>query len=203
MAHYAFAMDDPRDCERFLGLPLAEFASPGPLREQLIEAILTGRKTSTTSLAHDYEKSGEALPHRGQRFAVVNSNGRRVAIIEVTGVAVVPLGEVELAHALREGHTSLAHWRAGHEAFWRRAAMTEERNDSLAAVDDTTPVVLERFTLVERLTEKPPARALGDDTEARTPTKRETWEHLTVGRAAPPAQTRTFTSTRGLGFALG
>jgi uncharacterized protein YhfF len=151
LAHYAFVMDDPRDSERFLGLPLAEFASPGPLREQLIDAILSGRKTSTTSLAHEYEMNGVALPHRGQRFAVIDSNGPRVAIIEVTSVAVVPLGEVDLAHAAGEGHASLADWRAGHEAFWRRAAMSEEQNDSLSTVNETTPVVLERFTLVERL----------------------------------------------------
>ena len=31
-------------------MPLAEFAFPGPLRDQLVAAILTGAKTSTTGL---------------------------------------------------------------------------------------------------------------------------------------------------------
>jgi len=154
LAHYAFAMDDSRARDSSCELPLAEFAFPGPLRDQLVDAILTGRKTSTTSLAHEYEMNGEALPHCGQRFAIVDSSDRRVAIIEVTSVLVVALGEVDLAHAVDEGegHTTLAAWRAGHEVFWRSAAMSGEPSDATFTVDDTTPVVLERFTLVERLT---------------------------------------------------
>ena len=31
-------------------LPLAEFAFPGPLRDQLVAAILSGAKTTTTGL---------------------------------------------------------------------------------------------------------------------------------------------------------
>jgi uncharacterized protein YhfF len=147
-------MDEARGRESSPELPLAEFAFPGSRRDRLVDAILTGRKTSTTSLAHEYEMSGEALPQRGQRFVVVDSSDRRVAIIEVTAVAVVALGEVDLAHAVDEGegHTTLAAWRAGHEVFWRSAEMFSDQSDSTFTVDDTTPVVLERFTLVERLT---------------------------------------------------
>lgn len=36
-------------------LPKAEFAFPGPLRDQLVAAILDGSKTSTTGLVADYE----------------------------------------------------------------------------------------------------------------------------------------------------
>jgi uncharacterized protein YhfF len=154
LAHYAFVMDDSRAREYSPELPLAEFAFPGPLRDQLVDAILTGRKTSTTSLDHEHEISGEALPHRGQRFAVVDSRNRRVAIIEVTAVVVVALGEVNLAHVVDEGegHATLAAWRTGHEAFWRSTAMFAPGSDATFTLDDATPVVLERFTLIERLT---------------------------------------------------
>ena len=147
-------MDASRTRHDVSELPLAHFASPGPLRDRLVEGILSGRKTSTTSLEHEYEMSGEALPQRGQRYAVVDSSDRRVAVIEVTDVTVVPLGEVDLAHALDEGEgpTSLAAWRTGHEAFWRGAITSTPESDATFEVDDTTSVVLERFTLVERLT---------------------------------------------------
>jgi uncharacterized protein YhfF len=35
-------------------LPVAEFAFPGPLRDQLVAAILAGEKTTTTGLVADY-----------------------------------------------------------------------------------------------------------------------------------------------------
>ena len=39
-------------------LPIAEFAFPGPLRDQLVAAILDGTKTTTTGLVADYEHEG-------------------------------------------------------------------------------------------------------------------------------------------------
>jgi ASCH domain len=84
-------------------LPIAEFAFPGLLRDLLVAAILTGAKTTTTGLVADYEHEGEPLPLTGLRQAVVDSAGRRVAVIETTAVHVIRLGDVGLAHALGEG----------------------------------------------------------------------------------------------------
>ncbi|MFE4913448.1 ASCH domain-containing protein, partial [Streptomyces sp. NPDC056652] len=101
-------------------LPRAEFAFPGPLRDRLVRAILDGSKTTTTGLLVDYEHEGEPLPRAGSRAVVVDSHDRPVAVIEVTGVRVVPLGQVDLAHVLDEGegYADVAAWRAGHERFW-------------------------------------------------------------------------------------
>lgn len=98
-------------------LPKAEFAFPGPLRDKLVAAILDGSKTSTAGLVIDYEHEGEPLPEAGDRSVLVDSDERPVGIIEVTGVRVVPLAEVDLAHALDEGedYADVAAWRAGHE----------------------------------------------------------------------------------------
>ena len=43
-------------------LPRAEFAFPGPLRDQLVAAILSGTKTSTSGLVLGYERENEPLP---------------------------------------------------------------------------------------------------------------------------------------------
>lgn len=70
-------------------LPVAEFAFPGPLRDQLVAAILAGAKTTTTGLVADYEHENEPLPGPGLRQAVVDSPGRPVAVIETTAVRVI------------------------------------------------------------------------------------------------------------------
>jgi uncharacterized protein YhfF len=134
------------------GLPVAEFAFPGPLRDQLVAAILAGSKTTTSGLVADYEHDGEPLPCPGQREAVVDSAGCPVAVIETTAVRVMRLGDVDLAHALGEGegYTSVAEWRAGHERFWHSEQMREALGDPHFTVDDDTLVVTQAFRLVEK-----------------------------------------------------
>ncbi|MFE7527360.1 ASCH domain-containing protein [Kitasatospora sp. NPDC057542] len=141
--------DDP--C--VLALPPVEFAFPGPLRDQLVAAILDGAKTSTTALVACYEHEGEPLPLAGERSAVLDSHGRRVAVIETTDVRVVPLAEVDLQHALDEGEgcTGVAEWRTAHERFWSSPEMLDALDDPGFTVDDSTPVVLQRFRLVADL----------------------------------------------------
>jgi uncharacterized protein YhfF len=84
---------------------------------------------------------------------LVDSDGRPVAVLEVTSVRVVPLAEVDLSHARDEGegHQTVAQWRDGHESFWHSAQMRAALGDSELTVDDTTLVVLERFLVVARL----------------------------------------------------
>jgi len=99
-----------------------------------------------------YEIEREPLPRTGQRFVVVDSEDRRVAVIETTSVTIVPLGEVDLAHVVDEGegHATVDAWRRGHEEFWRSQEMLTVLGVAFV-VQDTTPVVLERFRLVDRL----------------------------------------------------
>ncbi|GHH78390.1 hypothetical protein GCM10018793_28750 [Streptomyces sulfonofaciens] len=134
-------------------LPRAEFAFPGPLRDQLVAAVLDGSKTSTTGLLVDYEHEQEPLPEVGRRAVVIDSEDRPVAVIEVTDVRVVPLAQVDLAHALDEGegYTGVAEWRAGHERFWHGEEVRAALEDPGFTVDDGTPLVLERFRLLTDL----------------------------------------------------
>ena len=133
-------------------LPIAEFAFPGPLRDLLVTAILTGAKTTTTGLVADYDHEGEPLPRPGLRQAVIDSAGQRVAVIETTAVQVIRLGDIGLAHALGEGegYRSVAEWRAGHEQFWHSAEMRGALGDPEFTVNDDTLVVAETFRLLER-----------------------------------------------------
>ncbi|MFE0738170.1 ASCH domain-containing protein [Streptomyces sp. NPDC058855] len=134
-------------------LPPYLLAFPGPLRDQLVAAVLRGEKVSTTGLLVEYEIEGEELPPVGERSALIDSAGREVAVLELTEVRVLPLGEVDLQHALDEGegYSSVAEWRAGHEEFWHGAEMREALGDPGFTVDDDTMIVAERFRVVERL----------------------------------------------------
>ena len=131
-------------------LPVAEFAFPGPLRDQLVAAILSGAKTTTTGLVADYEHEGSPLPRPGLRQAVIDSAGNRVAVIELTQVRVVRAADVDLAHAVGEGegYTSVAEWRAGHERYWHSAEVRAALDDPDFTVGDDTLLVAETFRLV-------------------------------------------------------
>lgn len=139
-------------------LPVAEFAFPGPLRDQLVAAIVAGDKTTTTGLLANYEYENEPLPRPGLRQVVIDSAGNPVTVIETTAVRVMRLAEVDLAHALGEGegYLSVAQWRAGHEHFWHSAELRGSLDDPEFTVSDDTLVVAQTFCLAGTLGVRPP-----------------------------------------------
>jgi uncharacterized protein YhfF len=125
------------------GRRIAEFGTPGEMRDRLVALIRAGRKTATAGLyVQDYEDEGEPLEHVGEELAVLDSAGTAVAVIAVDAVQVVTFGEVtwEFADAEGEGFTSVSHWRDGHRRFWAAQGV---------AVTDETPVVCLWFHLLQ------------------------------------------------------
>lgn len=133
-------------------LPIGEYAFPGPLRDRLVAAILDGAKTTTTSLLAEYEAEAEPLPGVGDREMVVDSDGRGIAVTEISDIHVCRLAEVGLGHALGEGegYVTVAQWRAGHEKFWHSAAYREAIGNPALTVDDDTRVVCVAFRVTAR-----------------------------------------------------
>jgi uncharacterized protein YhfF len=131
-------------------LSVGEFAFPGPLRDQLVAAIVDGAKTTTTGLVVDYERDGEPLPCPGDREVVIDSAGDPVTLIEIIAVRVLRVGDVDLAHAIGEGegYGCVADWRAGHEAFWHSAEMRDFHGDPSFTVNDDTLAVAMEFRVV-------------------------------------------------------
>lgn len=129
-------------------LPVSEYAFPGPLRDQLVAAILAGEKTTTTSLLREYEAEDEPLPQPGDRAVVIDSAGQPIGIETIEEVRVARLGDVDLAHAIGEGegYANVAEWRAGHEGFWHSDDFRTAMNDPDFHVDDDTLAVLVRFS---------------------------------------------------------
>ena len=130
-------------------LPTIEFAFPGPLRDALVEAVRTGRKTGSAALLAELDHHGLPLPEVGDRGIVVDSAGEPVCTIEVTDVQVVPISDVDDEHARSEGedYSTADGWRQAHTEFWSSAEMTAELGEQ-AQIDGSTQVVLERFEVI-------------------------------------------------------
>jgi uncharacterized protein YhfF len=112
-----------------------ELGEPGPMREGLMKAVLSGRKTATSSLLAEWQRDGEALPVVGERQEMVDSSGRGVAIVEIVGVETIAIGDVDLRLAEEEGEgfKSVADWRARTNGSGRAAFKTEIESSSSAS----------------------------------------------------------------------
>lgn len=131
-------------------LRTCELAFPGELRDRLVAAVLRGEKTGTSCLLAEYEHDGEALPEPGDHETVVDSAGEPVAVLELTAVEVLALGDVDLDFALAEGEgfTTVAEWRTGHERFWTQEVLPTLPAD-VGPLTDATRVVAQRFRLID------------------------------------------------------
>jgi uncharacterized protein YhfF len=131
------------------------FADPGPLRDELTAAALAGAKTTTASLLAEFEMDDAELPKEGQRDVLVDSAGRPVAVVETISCRISRLADVDDQHAIDEGegYADAAEFRVAHEGYWNSYIdqVRSKLGDPTFALDDDTPVVLERFRIVERL----------------------------------------------------
>ncbi len=164
-------------------LIVGEFGFPGPLRDQLVAAVLDGSKTTTTGLLDDYARDREPLPAPGDREVVIDSAGQPVALTEIVAVRILRLGDMDLAHALGEGegYASVAEWRAGHEDFWHSPEMRAYVGDPEFTVDDDMLAVAVAFRLVAA------GDGAGYDLAALLRQARAEAEAVEPEEAAPPA----------------
>lgn len=133
-------------------LPIAELGFPGPLRDRLVAAVLSGEKTATCGLLEEYRREGSSIESVGTRELIVDSDGRGVAVIETVEVEVKRMGDVDLAFARDEGEgfETVQDWRDAHVRFFTSSEMVTALGDPPLAIDDDTLVVCQRFRVVER-----------------------------------------------------
>ncbi|MCO6557890.1 MAG: ASCH domain-containing protein [Bifidobacterium sp.] len=130
-----------------------EYGFPGPMRDSLVEAILKGRKTRTTSLLAEYQHDHEPLPQVGKLAVVVDSEDKPVCVTRLMEVKVCKISDITDDHARGEGegYSDVAGWRKAHELFWESDEFCEELGDYNFKVNDETKVVCERFSVIKRL----------------------------------------------------
>ena len=120
------------------GLRALELGTPGRSRQRLTGLVLSGHKRATAGLLGEYEQEGEPLEHVGERLALLDDDGRAVAVVEITEVCLRRFADVpwEFAAAEGEGDQDLEQWRAGHRDYWAAQG---------TPVADDTQVVCLRF----------------------------------------------------------
>jgi len=126
--------------------PAWSFGSDPREADSLLALVLAGRKTGTSSAARPYAVRGEQVPRPGDLSIILDGAGRPRALIVTTAIDVVPFAEVDDEHAAAEGEgdLSLAHWQEVHREFF-----TAELAEVGLEFDESTPVVLERFRLLD------------------------------------------------------
>lgn len=136
-------------------LPAWGFAFPGPLRDKLTRLALDGTKTATAGLHVEVELGDDAMPVPGTREVLVDSDERPVAVIETVDCRVARLADVDDRHAIDEGegYPNAHEFRVAHERFWNAyiEELRERLGDPTFTIHDDTMIVLQRFTIVERL----------------------------------------------------
>lgn len=124
--------------------PAWGFGATPEQADELLDLVLDGSKTATSSALWDYEAEGEDLPTVGTLGIVLDSSGTPRALVVTTDVRTVAFDEVDEEHAYDEGEgdRSLAYWRRVHEDFF-----TEHASHDKGFAPDM-PVVLERFRVL-------------------------------------------------------
>jgi uncharacterized protein YhfF len=120
------------------------FGDDREMADRLVELVLDGTKTATSSLAWEYDGPAPAV---GDLAIVVDGDGRPRCIIETTEVYELAFDEVDEAMAYDEGEgdRSLVGWREEHWTFFGRVCVGLNREPSGAM-----PIVFERFQVVYR-----------------------------------------------------
>lgn len=138
-------------------LPSLAFGQPGPVRDFLVGEILSGRKTGSSNLRVLYELWGQSIPSAGDRYALLDSQDERVAVIRFDRVSTITFPEATPEVAVRESAT-LEQWHSIHRDFWAGFAddIRAHLDDPDWAFGDAEPIVTTAFTLEAR-----PATGLG------------------------------------------
>jgi signal transduction histidine kinase/uncharacterized protein YhfF len=101
--------------------PFLEFGHPddGGRGERNIQAVISGRKTLSVTLAREWELEG-GPPRVGQRLPVMDHIGRRRATVEVVSTASVPFLDIDDDWLEPEdvGQTTLEGWRSERRGFY-------------------------------------------------------------------------------------
>lgn len=122
-----------------------QFGDHAALADELLELVLTGRKTSTASLLAEYAWEAETPPGIGAHTVFCDGDGAPQVIVRTTGLALATFLDVdaEHAHAEGEGDRSLTHWRTEHHRYWNRVCAASGRSFSTEM-----EVLMERFEVV-------------------------------------------------------
>lgn len=122
-----------------------QFGDSPELADELVQLVLSGRKTATcssiASFQHEYAR-GEA-PCVGSYSIILNGAGQPMCVIRTLRMQVIRFNEMtrELASKEGEGDLSLEYWSEGHKRYFEREGTYSEEME----------LVFEEFEVTEIL----------------------------------------------------
>ncbi|GKL71668.1 ASCH domain-containing protein (plasmid) [Klebsiella pneumoniae] len=122
-----------------------KFGDSPELADELVQLVLSGRKTATcssiASFHHEHER-GEA-PCVGSYNIILNGAGQPMCVIRTLRMQVIRFNEMtsELASKEGEGDLSLEYWNEGHKRYFEREGTYSEEME----------LIFEEFELTEIL----------------------------------------------------
>ena len=121
------------------------FGNTPALASHLAALVAKGQKTATAGLLWAWEAEAGGPPHVGQVYAVHDSDGTPITVIENITVQIVPFNCVTEAFAREEGEgdLSLDWWRRTHWHYFS----DECRRLGREPVEDM-PIVCQRFRIL-------------------------------------------------------
>lgn len=134
--------------------PAVSFGREPEEADAALVQVLAGARTATSTARHAYETAEVELPRPGDLAILLDGAGAPRALLRTTGVRVVALGDVDDAHARREGAASLSAWHDEQDASLAAEAAVPGAGPAAAGV----PVVLETFELVHPRRDPAPVR---------------------------------------------
>jgi len=123
------------------------FADTPDLADALLTAVISGRKTGTSTSVAELEADGDPVPQVGELSILTDGAGIPRALIRTTSVIISAFDDVDAAFAASEGEgdLSLEAWRTGHAAYFER--VLARRGLPISQLGPL-PLVLERFELL-------------------------------------------------------
>lgn len=100
------------------------FGDNKQLTNELLDLVLSGKKTGTAGSVIGFEYFNEGIPKVGDISIITNWEGIPKCVIETTNMSIVPFSEVtaEFAKTEGEGDLSLDYWREAHWLYFSREA---------------------------------------------------------------------------------
>ena len=126
---------------RYPGAVSFKFGDSAALNAEILELVLSGRKTASCDTVAGFEARGETLPCVGRVDIALDWEGRPVAAIRTLAVEHLPFDHMREDLVADQGEfRDLKHWRREYRAYLTRAG--------LFAPD--VMMVMERYEVVER-----------------------------------------------------
>ncbi|MHA6263982.1 ASCH domain-containing protein [Arenibacterium sp. CAU 1754] len=98
------------------------FGDSPELCAEILALVRSGQKTGTCEAVSAYGKGGDAWPEPGRRDVALNWDGTPALMIETVEVKTRRFCDMDAEFVAAQGEfRDLDHWRAGYEAYFRRA----------------------------------------------------------------------------------